>query len=201
MNYAVRTTLASSLILTSLILGGCAAGAPTTTTNTSTPGEVKVEEKLVTVDIRIARSLFDPEGTLTDAEIVAAAAEKDIVASVDGDTVIYTMTKGQRDQMLSDMRTSTKQSIDELIADESNSITAVEFDEAMTSFRVSVDAARYSQFEALLALAFYIPGALYQQLNGVAAEAIDVTVNFVDGATGEVLNTGSYQEMRKNLEQ
>jgi hypothetical protein len=33
----------------------------------------------------------------------------------------------------------------------------------------------------------------------VSPEEADVTVQFVDDASGEVLNSGSYQEMRANL--
>jgi hypothetical protein len=101
--------------------------------------------------------------------------------------------------MLADMRSSTQKTIDNLIADESNSITGVELDNAETSFSVSVDAARYSQFESLLALGFYVSGALYQQFAGVSSDDVDVTVEFVDDTTGEVLNTGSYKDMLENL--
>lgn len=88
-----------------------------------------------------------------------------------------------------------------LIADDTNSITAVEYDDAMTKFRVSVDAARYTQFESFYVLAFYMQGALYQQFSGVAPDDVDIAVEFVDQATGEVLDTGSYQEMRENFPQ
>ena len=87
-----------------------------------------------------------------------------------------------------------------MVADTSNSITDVDFNDAMTSFRVSVDGSQFSQMESLYALAFYIQGALFQQFQGVTQDDIDVIVEFVDEATGEVLQTGSYQEMRANLE-
>ena len=48
---------------------------------------------------------------------------------------------------------------------------------------------------------FYLQGGLYQQFAGVSPESVDVTVEFVDDATGEVLTAGSYQEWRKNVEQ
>lgn len=99
------------------------------------------------------------------------------------------------------MRSSAQDAADDLVADETNAVTAVEFDDAMTSFTVSVDGARYGTLQSLLALGFYLQGALFQQFNGVSADDIDVVVNFVDDATGEVLDTGSYQEMRKNLQQ
>ena len=146
-----------------------------------------------------SRSLLDPNDTLTDEDIIASAGEKGMSAAVDGDAVIYTMTRLQREELLTGMRTSTQSSIDDLIADDSNSITGVEFDDAMTSFpRVHRRIAILATRESLLVLAFYVPGALYQQFAGVPQEDVDVAVEFVDDTTGDVLNTGTYQEMRKN---
>ncbi|WES65847.1 hypothetical protein P0L94_07180 [Microbacter sp. GSS18] len=197
----IRKAVVPLVVCTALVLGGCSAGGDGASSTSSSPAAIEVEEQLVTVDVRIARSLFDPDGSLTDDEIVAGAAENGIVAVVDGDTVIYTMTKPQRDEMLDQMRSSAQEAADELVADDTNSVTGVEFNDSMTSFTVSVDADRYTQLESLMALGFYIQGALFQQFDGVATDDIDVIVEFVDDATGEVLNTGSYQEMRENLEQ
>ncbi len=200
MQKSIRGAIVTMAVGAALVLGGCSAGGQSPGGASSAPGAIEVEEELLTVDVRVARSLLDPDDALTDEDLVAAAREKGMAAQVDGDSVIYTMTKTQRDQMLDQMRTSAQKAVDEMIADDSNSVTGVEFDDEMTSFRVSVDAARYTKLESLLVLAFYIPGALYQQFAGVAPDDVDVTVEFVDDATGEVLNSGSYQEMRANLE-
>lgn len=199
----VRNTVASIMVGAVLVLGGCAGagGGESQDDPTSTPGAIEVEEDLLTVDITIARSLLDPTGDLTDEEIVSAAEENEMVAVVDGESVVYTMTNAQRDEMLEQLRVSAQQGIDDVIADDSNSITGVEFDESMESFQISVDADRFAQLESLLALGFYVQGALYQQFNGVSSDDIDVIVEFVDDETGEVLQSGSYQDMRENLEQ
>ncbi|WP_353815624.1 hypothetical protein [Agromyces sp. SYSU T00266] len=198
----VRTAVVSAMVGAVFALGGCAVvgdGEPTDGVD-ATPGAIEVDEDLATVDVRIARSLVDPDDSLTDDEIISAAAENGMTAVVDGDTVTYTMTKPQRDEMLADMRSSAREVVDGIVADDSNSITAVEFDEAMTQFSVSVDAARYSPLESLLVIGFYLQGALYQQFAGASADEVDVVVDFVDDATGEVLESGSYQEWRRNLE-
>jgi hypothetical protein len=198
MHTSVRVAAASIAFLSSLALVGCASeSAPTG--GSSTPAAIEVDEGLLTVDVTIARSLLDAQGTMSDEQLVAAAEEKGFAATVDGDAVTYTMTKAQRDDMLTQMRTSARDAADELIADETNSVTGIEFDDGLTSYRISVDAARYSPFEALLAVGFYIQGALYQQFAGISPDDADVTVDFVDAATGDVLDSGSYQEMRANL--
>lgn len=198
----IRGALSACIVGAALVLSGCSgAGVDAANSSSASPAAIKVEEQLVTVDVRIARSLLDQGGALTDEEIVSGASENGIAAVVDGDTVVYTMTKSQRDEMLAAMRSSAQDAADELIADETNSVTAVGFNDSMSSFQVSVDAARYGALESLLALGFYIQSALYQQFNGVAPDGIDVIVEFVDDVTGEVLETGSYQDMRENLGQ
>ena len=198
----IRGVLGACIVGTALVLSGCAGGGENLGSSTSaSPAAIEVEEQLVTVDVRIARSLLDQSGALTDEQIVAGASENGIAAVVDGDSVVYTMTKPQRDEMLASMRSSAQDAADEVIADESNSVTAVEFNDSLTSFRVSVDPARYGALESLLALGVYIQGALYQQFSSVAPDDIDVIVEFVDNVSGEVLDTGSYQEMRDNLGQ
>ncbi len=194
--------IASLIVCSVFLLGGCGSVGPgDTASSPASPAAIEVEEELVTVDVRIARSLLDQSGSLTDEEIVAGARESGIAAVVEDDTVVYTVTKPQRDEMLSQMRSSAQDAADELIADETNSVTAVEFNDSMMSFKVSVDASRYGALESMLALGFYIQGAMYQQFNGVAPNDIDVIVEFVDDATGEVLDTGSYRDMRENLGQ
>lgn len=203
MQAPVRIAIASIFVFAVAIVGGC-SGAQSDSPeagNSPEPSAIKVEEQIFTVDVTFARSLLDPAGSLTDEEIIAGAAERGISAEVAEDEVTYTMTKPQRDAMLAQMRSSTQEAVDEMVADDSNSVTGIDFNNEMTSFVVSVDSARFTQFESLLALAFYLPGALYQQFAGVSAQELDVVVQFVDDATGEVLQTGSYQEMRKNLEQ
>ncbi len=197
-----RSVVVLLIACTAFVLGGCSAGGGDTVDGSSaSPAAIEVEEDLATVDVRIARSLLDQSDSLTDEEIVAGAAENGIIAVVDGETVVYTMTKPQRDEMLAQMRSSANEAADELIADDTNAVTDVEFNDSMTSIKVSVDAARYGALQSLLALGFYIQGALYQQFNGVSSDEIDVIVEFVDDQTSEVLDTGSYQQMRENLEQ
>src|SRR5690606_8016362 len=76
---------AASIALTaSIALVGCAPSAAPAGDSEPTPAAVEVDEGLLTVDITIARSLLDSAGTMTDEQIVAAAAKNGILARVDG---------------------------------------------------------------------------------------------------------------------
>jgi len=178
--------------------GGAGTGVPATSA-ASSPGSaapaVEVDEGLLSVDIKIRRSLLDPGGEQTDAQIIQAAKDKGMAAVVNGDdTVTYTMSRAQQTELLNGMRTSLSESNADLIEKQDNSFTGIDVSDDMSSFTVKVDKKKYTEFEALYALGFYIQGGLFQQFSGVDAEKMDVTVRFVDDATGEVLNSGSLQE-------
>ena len=195
-----RPALAAFVAVAVLSLGAWSASGEPRSDASSTGPAIEVEEAIATIDIRLPRTLIDQEGVLADEQIVDAAEQEGISAVIDGDAVVYTMTRAQQADMLAQMRASAQTAADGLIADETNSVTAVEFDEAMTSFKVHVDAERYGALESLLALGFYIQGALFQQFSGVGADDVDVVVDFVDDATGEILDSGSYEDMRERVQ-
>ncbi|WHE35071.1 hypothetical protein [Microbacterium sp. BDGP8] len=195
-----RPAIAALIAVAVLSLGACSAGGERGPDASSTTPAIEVEEAIATVDIRLPRTLIDQEGVLADEQIVDAAEQEGISAVIDGDAVVYTMTRAQQADMLAQMRASAQTAADGLIADETNSVTAVEFNEAMTSFKVHVDAERYGALESLLALGFCIQGALFQQFSGVGADDVDVVVEFVDDATEEVLDSGSYEDMRERVQ-
>lgn len=188
-------------IVVAVSLSGCAAGATANQSaggsgaaGTTTPPAVQVDQDLQTVSVTIKRSLLDAEGKKTDAELVQGAREKGITATVNGDTLVYTMTIQQQEEMLKQMRISLRDSNAQLVAEKKSSITAVETNDALTEYTVKVDGDRYTVVDAFYALAFYVQGGLYQQFAGIAADQIDVRVQFVDKESGKVLNTGSYRE-------
>jgi len=71
----------------------------------------------------------------------------------------------------------------------------------LTQFTVQVDAARFSSLEAFYAVIFYVGGGLYQQFDGVTADDVDVQVDFVDNATGEVIDSGTLRDWLDSAEQ
>lgn len=173
---------------------GSVGSGPNTASSSASAPAVEVDEGLLTVDIKIRRSLLDPEGKQTDAEVIQAAKDKGMSATVDGDTVIYTMTRSQQRELLDQLKTSLSETNQNMVDDQANSFTAIDVNDEMNAVKVKVDRDKYTEFEALYALAFYVQGGLFQQFSGVDSDKVDVKVEFVDDATGEVLNSGTLQE-------
>lgn len=115
-------------------------------------------------------------------------------ATADGDTVTYTMSRRQQRELLIQLKTSLDGANEDMVDDGGNSFTAIDVNDEMSAVTVKVDKDSYTEFEALYALAFYVQGGLYQQFSGVEADKVDVKVEFVDDATGEVLNSGTLKE-------
>src|SRR4051794_33444948 len=114
---SVRGAISATLIGTVIVLTGCSAEPKADRPDVASASQapIKVDEGLVTVDVTIARSLLDANGSMTDEAIVAAAKEKGFTATVNHDAVIYTMTKRQRDEMLSQMRSSAQEAVDKMV--------------------------------------------------------------------------------------
>lgn len=204
---AFRRITAGVLALAgAFVMAGCGSEADpgtadaNTASSPSTAPVVEVDEGLFKVDVKIRRSLLDIDADRTDQDIIDAAEAKGMKATVDDETVTYTMTRAQQRELLDEMRVTVRQSLDDMVADPDNSFTGIEVNNDLTSFSAEVNASSYSPLEALYVIAFYVQGALYQQFAGVDAADIDVTFELVDDQSGEVLETGSYREWMERQE-
>ena len=167
--------------------------------NSENNGSIQVDEGLFTVDITMPASFFDGQ---TEDEIKAAAEENgynSCTVNADG-SVTYTMTKAKHQEMLDEFKVSMGETIDGLLNGEDKvaSFISIDYADDFSKFDIYVDADAYSMWDSLYALTFYMTGAYYQSFAGVAADEIDVIVNFIDNETKEVLNTASYKEYMSN---
>lgn len=168
--------------------------------SSDTPSEQNDAEELV--EVRIPASLYEGQ-ELTEEQLqqnVEEGGYESYTLNDDG-SVTYTMTNARHQQMLDEYKQSVDETIEECIADEDDvySISNVEYNDDLTQFDIYVDAASYSLADSMSAFAFYLLGGYYQVFSGISADDIDITVNFVDQDTEEVLDTGSYQEfMNRN---
>lgn len=197
MKRAGRIPAALCLAAVVLLSSGCGgSGAPRADSSAASGAPaVQVDEGLLSVDVTVQRSILDPNGEQTDEQIIQGAKDKGMSAVVNPDrTVTYTMSRKQQRELLDGMRASVLESTATMVDDAQNSFTAIEVSDDMTLFTVKVDKARYSELEVLYALGFYMGGGLYQQFSGVKGDEVDVKVQFVDDATGEVLDSGSLRD-------
>ena len=193
-----------TLILATLMLLSFAAcgNAENETEITAEDGSkpISAEENVLSVTVTLAATLFEDE---TKEEIIASAKENGIskcVVNEDG-SVTYTMSKSKHKEMLEDLEKSIADFYNELLNGEEKVASFVEIknNEDFSEFNVYVDSSKYSMWDSMNAMAFYIQGIYYQCLSGADFNAVDVVVNFVDSETDEIIDSASYRKFADNM--
>lgn len=168
----------------------------TTPTPTATPdtsdslGDVKVDEKLLDVDVTLPPDFFDGED-MTTFDPDAYAAEmgfKKAVLNDDG-SVTVTMTKAFHKEFMKELALSLEEAFVEVgPINNVSCIQEVKHNENFTEITVVVDRALYEENGAgLSTLAILVLASYYIAFDGNTGA--NITINTVDGETSEVLNS------------
>ena len=196
--------LLSVIMVFSFVACGQTSNSTTVTEATAQENQpqesaVQVDEGLFNIDVTIAASFFDGS---SEEEIITAAKEKGYDAcSVNEDgSVTYTMTKAKHQEALDEYKANVDKVIADMLEGENKveSFVSIDCNDSISKIDIYVDASKYSAWDSLYALTFYLSGGYYQSFAGTAADDIDVIVNFIDNDTKEVLNSGSYKAYMEN---
>lgn len=197
----------SIILAFAIVMTLCACRGQDTTTSqnetdvsdNSKSALMNVDKGLFSVEITIPSSFFKDE---SEEEIQANAKEngfKKCTINEDG-SVTYKMTRAKHKEMMYEM----KEDLDELVSGMINGENAVEsfkkieYTDDLSKFDIYVERAKYTTFDALNAFTLYLSGAYYQAFSGKDSSEIDVVVNFIDEATNETIESGSYHDFMDN---
>lgn len=180
---------------------GAAGNSSGSQGNASPQGGSKTQENtksLLYVTVTMPPAFFEGQ---SKAEIEAAAKEAGYTKAVvnsDG-SVTYTMTKLKQAQIKRQFKRQVNTTTHQMTAggtDAPKSYKSISYDDDMTKFDVRVDRAVFDSdaMEPMYALALYMLGGYYQMFDGKAESQVDVTVNFIDDSTGQVFQSGNYQQ-------
>ena len=192
-------TVATSTELKSKTIETEAATAAIETENTalesdmeelSAIGEVEVENGILTVTLTLPADFV---GETTHEELDKLAGSSYMYAKLNDDgSVTYKMTKAQHKEMLSNLKTSIDESIEEIINDkESYSIKEVNYNDDCTVFDVTLDGTELGFMDSFSMIIFYMYGGIYNIFTGNKTDSI--TVNFYDH-NGNFLESGNSAE-------
>ena len=156
---------------------------------------VSVDKGLFNVEVTLPASFFEGEDI---AEVVANAKEEGVgeaIANEDG-SVTYKMSKAQHKEMLAEIKTGMKESVEEIKNDEDfQSIKDITYNDSFSEFTVVVDKAAYeNSFDGFATFGLGMAGAYYQLFNGEEPEDYKVTISIKDETTGEVFDTTVYPD-------
>lgn len=137
----------------------------------------------------------DYVGEATQEELTAKAEEngyKAITLNEDG-SATYIMTKKQHKEMLDEIATSINGSLDEMIAGDDYSFTAIEANDNFTDFKVTTTATELGLADSMSVLGFYMYGGMYSIFSGEEVDNIHVT--FINADSGEVISESNSKDM------
>lgn len=111
-------------------------------------------------------------------------------------SLTLTMTKSQHKKLLTSMSETMDESLQEMIDDDSSSISKIDVNDTYSEFKVTLDSDSISLVDSLNVLVFYIYGGYYNALAGNQVD--DITIEYISASTGEILESYSYNQWIEN---
>lgn len=198
--------VASAATMLSLNLVGCGSSSSgksfTASTEESTESKgLSAEKGLLNVEVTIPATLVEQiDSEITSQQAADKYAEeqgiKKAVYNSDG-SLTLTMTKSQHKKILASMSETMDESLQEMIDDDSSSISKIDVNDTYSEFKVTLDSDSVSLVDSLNVLAFYIYGGYYNALAGNQVD--DIKIEYISASTGEVLESYSYNQWIENV--
>lgn len=144
------------------------------------------------IEITIPAAFFEED--ITEEELATIKEEnsfKEAILNEDG-SVTYVMTESVHKKYLTDLKQSIKESCDEMV-NESETIQAIEFNEDVTSFKITTSSENVTLQEGVLILGLYMYSGMYNIFNGIEVE--NVHVEFVNATSGEIIHSTDSKDL------
>ena len=197
------------IIAISLMLSACSSDQEASKQNenvapvgTEETGKAAGSDKgLLNVEVTIPGDLFE-EGELEEVvEHAATQGIKDVTVNEDG-SVTYKMTKAQHKEMMKDMADNLLAYVEELRADESfASIYDITHNKDFSVFKITVEPEAFeNSFDGFALFGLGTSGMFYQLYDGINPDKVNVRLDTIDEATGDVIGTVNYPEDLEDME-
>ncbi|MCL9971120.1 hypothetical protein MX569_11035 [Anoxybacillus kestanbolensis] len=165
--------------------------------NINKDDSISVDKNLLDVEVTLPASLFEGQ----DIDKVITEAEQDGIKEViknDDGSLTYKMTKSKHKELINELESGIKKTIDELKRDKSLIVIQdITYNDNFSEFNMIVDvSSSENSMYGLAAIGLGISGMYYQVFNGV--KDLKVTVNIKNASTGEILDTFVYPDILNN---
>ncbi len=179
-----------AILLTALFvlsLAACSAnnGDPDTTA-AQNAGEIP--EGVDTVRVTLPAYMFDEGTTAASLKESLGDAVFAVEQNADG-SFTYVMTPEQQSAKLAELKQNVDDSIAEVTSDEDFTVTAVEYTDDMSAFKVTVSGEALGDFDSYAGMLFEMQAQIYRVYLGAPDEAISIKYFTPDGT--EITDTES----------
>lgn len=184
--------------LLSLGLVACGSNESDEKENKNTSAEeenesVKVDKKLLSVEVTLPASLFEGEEEVDVDQVIADAKAEGIdkVTYNEDGSFTYKMSKAKHKEVMEEMENELIASVDEMInSEELPSIQDIKYNKSFSEFTMIVDRHSFeNSFDGFAALSLGLSGMMYQLFDGADPEDYEVIINVEDVETGEVFDS------------
>lgn len=160
----------------------------------------KDTEKTIEITIPASIMFKDEEGDLKLDDKDKEQGIKNITKNSDG-SITLEMTEEGHKKLLNDLKKTVDKNIEDLLADKENcpSFNKITYNDDLSEFTIEVNPDLYTEDESSYAIDFYFSGNIYQSLNSVPEDKLNVDVIIVDQTTKEVITTGNSASMIDTL--
>ena len=156
-------------------------------------GDIEVDKGLFNVTITFPASFIGED--MTQEKLGEAIKDEDGIKSAtlnaDG-SATYVMTKAKHQEMIDDTKKTIDDALQEMINDESMSITDIKANADYTKFTVTVSTEEVGLSESFSVIALYSYGGMYGIITG--KEVDNIQVDFVN-KDGKVISTANSKDM------
>lgn len=188
------------LSLATLMLAACGDDTEKEQATAKKEQGVEIDKGLIDVEITLPASFFEGQ---TEEEIKAEATAdgvKDVKVNEDG-SVYYKMSKSTHKKMMKEMESGILESIDELVNSEDyTAFKAISYNKDFTEFDVKVDLEAYeNSFDVFGIFTLVFSGTFYNAFDGKSTDDLKITINIIDEATNELINTSVFPDDYEDL--
>lgn len=162
---------------------------------------INVDKGLFNVEVTLPASFF--EGGDIDQSIAEAEKEGIEVTKNEDGSLTYKMAKTKHKEMMSEMKTSLLETIEDLKNGEDfASIKDVEYNKDFSEFTLWVDRNEYeNSFDGFAVFGLGLSGAMYQLFDGADPENYNVRLVVKDEATKEIIGEANYPKDLEKMEE
>ncbi|QBK25785.1 hypothetical protein [Ureibacillus thermophilus] len=162
---------------------------------------INVDKGLFNVEVTLPASFF--EGGDIDQSIAEAEKEGIEVTKNEDGSLTYKMSKTKHKEMMSEMKTSLLETIEDLKNGEDfASIKDVEYNKDFSEFTLWVDRNDYeNSFDGFAVFGLGLSGAMYQLFDGADPENYNVRLVVKDEATKEIIGEANYPKDLEKMEE
>lgn len=161
-------------------------------------GQIKVEEGLLDVTITMPADFVGEDITQESLdEGVDENRYKSATINEDG-SVTYVMTKAQHDAMLKELQDTMDEALDSM-AENYENMASVKAENDYTKFIVTLNTGEMGLEESFAAFGFTIISGYYHMFKG--EETPEIVVDYIDGTTGELIDSWNSSELDNSDEE